>query len=364
MKKVFVFLFICFLTNKLFSQTSFLNDTIRVESSGSYISGALFSTPLYHIAFSKNNWRTKKLINIGKYIEPNFRDTDFPKKEALKIAQSLTSYQACLDFNEKLLFHTKIEEQKNYKSSDDSTIYVIIFTDDNWRSKKYIMNAYIPENGGSAYVEVFYTKDRKEAENLASSNGYGKNLKACQDNNDMQQLLVNRRNTEIKNKRNEAELKEIELQNDKIKSNTQKSNNSQNKFEFIGYRLMQYKRPVPFGDGTFRAYYENLGEKISYGRFELNEVEKIILLKWENGNDWVGKYLKKSISNNHQDIELGTVTETIYYGFWLDENIECELHLLKTENNEFSIELRSGKATDIDKGINAWKKVFRFFIRN
>ena len=111
MKKEFILLLICFLSTKSFTQTTFLNDTIRVESSGTFISGVLLSTPLYHIVFTKNNWGTKKEINIGKDKEPNYRDTDFPKKEALKIAQSLTSYQACLDFNEKYLFHTKIEER-------------------------------------------------------------------------------------------------------------------------------------------------------------------------------------------------------------------------------------------------------------
>ena len=364
MKKEFILLLICFLSTKSFTQTTFLNDTIRVESSGTFISGVLLSTPLYHIVFTKNNWRTKKEINIGKDKEPNYRDTDFPKKEALKIAQSLTSYQACLDFNEKYLFHTKIEERTNYKSSEGGLSYVISFTDDNWRSKKYIMAAHIPENGGSAFTDNFYTNDRKDAEYLASSNGYGINLKACQDNNEMQELLVNRRNTEIKKQRRDVEMKETELENEKIRAIAKKAGGQKNKLEFYGYRLMEYQRPILNGSGTYNTYYENMGETFSKGRFELNETDKTFLVKWQNGDDWLGKYNKKTVTTNHQDIEIGTVTETIYSGYWSDDNSECELHILQTENNEYVIDLRSGKAIDRDKGINAWKKAFRFFIQN
>lgn len=364
MKKVLIVLLICFLSTKSFTQTTFLNDTIRVERSGSFISGILFSTPLYHIVFTKNNWRTKKEINIGKDIEQNYRDTDFPQKEALKIAQSLTSYQACLDFNEKYFFHTKIEERTNYKSSDGGLCYVIAFTDDNWRSKKYIMAAHIPENGGSAFIDNFYTNDRKDAEYLAGSKGFGASLKACQDNNEMEELVVNRRNSELRKQRLDKEMKEAELEHEKILAITKKRDGQNNKFEFFGYRLMQYQRPVLNGDGTYNTYYENMGEAFSNGRFELNETDKTFILKWQNGTDWQGKYNKKSITNNQEDVELGTVTQTIYTGNWSGDNSECELRILRTENSASVIELRSGKAIDRDKGINAWKKVFRFFIQN
>lgn len=135
------------------------------------------------------------------------------------------------------------------------------------------------------------------------------------------------------------------------------------KVEFIGYSLMQYQRPIPQGDGTYRAYYQNMGEKFSKGRFELNEAAKTFLVKWENGEDWLARFTKKAIEKNYQDLNLGYVTKTTFSGKWTDDNIESELRILQTDNNECVIELRTAKVIDNDKGINVWKKAFRFYVR-
>ncbi|MBN9298610.1 MAG: hypothetical protein J0I41_16510 [Filimonas sp.] len=135
------------------------------------------------------------------------------------------------------------------------------------------------------------------------------------------------------------------------------------KLEFYGYRLMQYQRPILALDGIYKAYYQNMGETFSNGRFELDESNRTFLLKWENGNDWSARYTKKTTTTNGYDSELGAVTEVCYAGTWVDDYSTCELRVLQTKDKGCVIELRSGKAIDADKGINAWKKVFRFYVR-
>jgi hypothetical protein len=144
---------------------------------------------------------------------------------------------------------------------------------------------------------------------------------------------------------------------------TQAVNGQTKKVEFYGYRLMQYQSPVLVGDGIYNAYYKNIGEVFSNGRFELDESRGTFLIKWEKGDDWFAQYSKKITTTNQEDLEMGDVTQINYVGKWIDNYDECELRVLQTKNNECVIELRTGKAIDTDKGINAWKKVFRFFIR-
>lgn len=135
------------------------------------------------------------------------------------------------------------------------------------------------------------------------------------------------------------------------------------KVEFYGYSLMQYQRPIPQGDGTYRAYYQNKGEKFSNGRFELNEASKTFLIKWDNGEDWLAKFTKKAVEKDYQDLNLGFVTKITFNGKWTDDDVECEFRILQTDKNECVIELRTVKVIDNDKGINVWKKAFRFFVR-
>src|ERR1700712_1008691 len=111
------------------------------------------------------------------------------------------------------------------------------------------------------------------------------------------------------------------------------------KVEFTGYRLMEYQRPVLVGDGTYNPYYRNLGETFSKGRVELNEITKTILVKWENGDDWLAKYNNKSIIKNHQDIEIGVATQATYNSRWVDDGTECEFRVLQSDKNECVIEL-------------------------
>lgn len=136
------------------------------------------------------------------------------------------------------------------------------------------------------------------------------------------------------------------------------------KVEFYGYALMQYQSPVLIGDGNYSAYYKRMGEIFSNGRFELNESRGTFLIKWENGDDWLAQYSKKITTTNQQDLEIGEVTQINYVGKWIDNYDECELRVLQTKNNKCVIELRTGKVIDTDKGINAWKKVFRFYTRD
>lgn len=124
---------------------------------------------------------------------------------------------------------------------------------------------------------------------------------------------------------------------------------------------MQYQRPVLGLDGTYKAYYQNIGETFSNGRFELNEAKGMFLVKWENGNEWSARYTKKTTTTNVHDDELGYVTEICYTGVWVDDYSICELCVLQTKDKECVVVLRSGKAIDSDKGMDAWKKIFRFY---
>lgn len=144
---------------------------------------------------------------------------------------------------------------------------------------------------------------------------------------------------------------------------TQAVNGQTKKVEFYGFRLWEYQSPVLVGNGTYNAYYKNMGEVFSNGRFELDESRGTFLIKWENGDDWFARYSKKITLANQQDLEIGDATQIDYVGKWVDNYEECELRVLQTKNNECVIELRTGKAIDTDKGINAWKKAFRFFVR-
>ncbi|MEJ7823559.1 MAG: hypothetical protein WKF85_14635 [Chitinophagaceae bacterium] len=130
------------------------------------------------------------------------------------------------------------------------------------------------------------------------------------------------------------------------------------KAQFYGYSLMEYQRPVPVGDGTWKTYYKNMGESRDRGRVELNETQKTFLIKWEDGDDWMAKFTKKG-SDRTYDMMIGNVIKTTYKGKWVDDNSECELAILTTDDNQCVIELKSGRAVDTDKGINAWKKAFR-----
>lgn len=122
---------------------------------------------------------------------------------------------------------------------------------------------------------------------------------------------------------------------------------------------MEYQRAIQIGDGTWNAYYNNRGQSNERGRVELNETQKKFLVKWQNGDDWLAKFTKKS-SEKTYDMMIGHVIKTTYRGKWVDDNIECELAVLTTDDNQCVIELRSGRAVDADKRINTWKKAFRF----
>jgi hypothetical protein len=129
--------------------------------------------------------------------------------------------------------------------------------------------------------------------------------------------------------------------------------------QFVGYHLVEYKKPVMISEGKYKAYYENMGEAIDQGRIVIDETLKTFTIKWLDGDDWECKFTKKETKNEHDD-RFGDVTRTIYTGKWIDDNFDCIMEITTTKSSGCITQLQSKRVVDTDYGIDTWKKTFTF----
>lgn len=134
---------------------------------------------------------------------------------------------------------------------------------------------------------------------------------------------------------------------------------TENKVNFHGYNLVQYKQPVlRYGD-KYEAYFDNLGEKREQGRIIIDEKAKTFTVKFLNGDEWICKYTK-SETKNEKDDWFGEVTRKTFSGKWTDTGFDAELVITYTTSSGCITKVKSRKVVDAEYGIDTWKKIFTF----
>lgn len=131
------------------------------------------------------------------------------------------------------------------------------------------------------------------------------------------------------------------------------------KVYFSGYQFCQFQQMIQVGYNKYQPMFTNYETYTKSGKIEINEKTKHFKIVWTDGDVWNCKYRTKTITTD-RDEAYGNVLITNYSGKWTDEDVECELHILKTVNQGCITNIRSVRINDPDFHTDTWQKFFVF----
>jgi hypothetical protein len=135
------------------------------------------------------------------------------------------------------------------------------------------------------------------------------------------------------------------------------------KVSFSGYALIIFDQPIEISRDQYKSYYKNDGQHFGDGVVTVDEQNKTFLIKWNNGDEWLAKYLKKETKSEYDDF-LGSVERTLYFGTWTDIDVNCCLIVNKQFNGHCVLQIKSKKVIFPEYKIDDWKNIYTLYTQD